>query len=97
MGLHFMADSAFQPSFISQNKNRKWGLLFFHALTSATLVAISFVFFDVYSTWKFITIIVTHMAIDKWKSNTPRDEAHFYCIYIDQGLHIVINTILLFM
>lgn len=97
VGLHFIADSALQDDFTKRNKGKRWISLFLHAVASATLVCIALMYFEVYATWKFITIIVTHMAIDKWKSNTPRDEAHFYCIYIDQGLHIVINTILLFM
>lgn len=96
LGLHYIADFPLQSDFIAKMKGTKLYILFAHAMIYATVISIGLIWLNAFTTWKLIIVLLSHMAIDKWKSNKPKDDAHWYLIYYDQAGHILINTFLLF-
>lgn len=78
-----------QPSFLAKNKNRKPIIMFFHALMVSGVVSIPMYLFDVFEAPLILFLIVSHMTIDQWKSGVPKTDDYFYCIYIDQLLHLL--------
>lgn len=92
IGLHFIADFPLQGSFIADMKGKRLYILFAHAFIYAFAISIGLAYLGAYADWKMAVILITHMAIDKWKSS--QDEAHWNLIYIDQALHMIINTVL---
>lgn len=94
---HCLADMCWQPSFIAHNKNRKFVLMFFHALTVTGVISIALYIFNVFTFAAVFFLLWTHILIDTWKSRQPKDDDHFWCIYVDQGLHLLTMIIVVHM
>ncbi|KKL07219.1 hypothetical protein LCGC14_2588190, partial [marine sediment metagenome] len=77
-----------QTPFIAKHKGRDWMLMMDHIILYAGPIIFTLVFFERYQLWKAIFILVGHLLPDLWKSRQPKDEAHWYCLYIDQGIHL---------
>lgn len=86
---HMFSDMALQPSFFSKNKDKKPVLMLFHTMMVTGAVSIPIVLFGTLTYPIIIFLIVTHFAVDSWKSRVPKDDEHFWAIYVDQGLHLV--------
>lgn len=78
-----------QPSFIAHNKHRKFVLMFFHALSVTGVVSIVMYIFGIFTVLSVSGLLISHIIIDTWKSRQPKDDEHFWCIYVDQFLHFV--------
>jgi len=96
LGAHYIADFPLQGSYIADNKGKRWYILMAHAFIYATVIAIALMFLGKYEVWKWFVVFAVHFMTDKWKSGQPKDEAHWHYIYYDQGLHIGVNILLLF-
>ena len=92
---HCLADMCWQPSFIAHNKHRLFVLMVFHALTVSSVISIPMYIFG-YECFAVgvIFLISTHILIDTWKSRQPKDDAHFWCLYVDQGAHLLAMIII---
>ena len=90
---HCIADMCIQPSFIAHNKGRIFGLMFFHALTVTGIITIPMFLFNSFSLQAIIILLVSHIIIDTWKSRQIKDDAHFWCNYVDQFSHLVFIVI----
>lgn len=86
---HCLADMCWQSSFISHNKNRKFVLMFFHALCVTGMISIPLYVFNVLTFATILFLLISHIMVDVWKSNQPKDDDHFWCIYVDQTLHLL--------
>jgi len=90
---HCLSDMCWQSSFVSGRKGQKLVILFFHALCVTGAISIPmYILSDPLEYMLPISIvylIFTHVVVDHWKSNSPRDDEHFYYIYIDQLLHLM--------
>ena len=86
---HHLGDMVFQTSFIAQYKRDKIFVMLFHAIIWAGVVSIPLYLFGMFTYWKIAWLVFGHAAIDTWKVRQPRDEKHFWCIYVDQILHWV--------
>ena len=86
---HCMADMVFQSNFISKNKGKKVFCMISHLIIWTGWITIVLQYFEMWALWKFVFLFLGHWITDFWKSNSPKDEAHFYYIYIDQGIHFI--------
>ena len=86
---HMFADMALQPSFFAKKKAERPGIMLFHTMMVTGAVSIPIFIFGTLTYPIIAFLIVTHFIIDSWKSRVPKDDAHFYAIYLDQGLHFV--------
>lgn len=90
---HLLYDCHIQDgTFIAKRKGDKLFALIVHAGTNAlaSSTAVWVILGHICPWWVPVCIFVSHMMVDRWKSRTPKDEAHFYYIYIDQGLHYAV-------
>ena len=94
---HCFADMALQPSFIAHNKDKRFILMFFHALMVTGSVTIPVFIFGTLTLNVVLVLLLSHIVIDSWKSRQPKDDKHFWCIYVDQGLHLLFIIIAAFM
>ena len=86
---HCMGDMVFQTSFISKNKSKRPLLMLFHVIIWTGTVCLALYFTGLLKTWHIIFLAVVHFATDSWKSRQPKDDEHFWCIYVDQFVHFV--------
>lgn len=84
---HIIGDMSLQTEFIAMNKGKKWYLMFCHIMIYTGVIGIALLLLNIFNWWGVLWIAVSHYAMDKWKSLQPRDEAHFWQIYLDQGWH----------
>jgi len=84
---HMIGDMSLQTSFIAQNKGKYFYLMFAHVMIYMGVIGIAFNLLGIFNWYAMLWIAVGHLAMDMWKSRQPRDDAHFYQIYIDQGWH----------
>ncbi len=90
---HCIGDMVFQTNFIAQYKGKDWLAMLSHLIIYTGCIALALTLMDIYSFWKIALVFVTHLAIDSWKSKTPKDEAHWHYLYYDQGMHLIILII----
>ncbi len=87
---HLLYDFHWQGAFIADNKGKRIFLLFIHALTWTMFVSLPLFYFEMpLPIWKPLFLFVTHFFVDMWKAKQPKDDAHFYLIYIDQAIHLL--------
>lgn len=91
---HCIADMCLQPSFIAHNKHRINILMFFHAFTVSSVASIPmYIFNHEHFVIAVIFLTLTHIVIDSWKSRQPKDDDHLWCLYVDQGAHLLAMVI----
>jgi hypothetical protein len=84
---HLLTDFVLQPTGWIESRNKKKFQsvhLYLHGLITA-LVALLFI--GVHYWWVALIILVTHIAIDGWKSYRPNETKYFL---IDQCLHLIV-------
>lgn len=84
---HLLTDFVLQPTSWIESRNKKHFQsvhLYLHGLVTA-LVALLFI--GIHYWWVVLIILVTHIAIDGWKSYRPNETKYFL---IDQCLHLAI-------
>jgi len=84
---HLLTDFVLQPTRWIESRNRKHFqsvYLYLHGLITA-LVALLLI--GIHYWWVVLTILVTHILIDGWKSYQPKETKYFL---IDQGLHLLV-------
>jgi hypothetical protein len=86
---HYLGDMAWQKPEIAHGKSKRWYLMLTHVMVWAGTISVALYVFGLFAFWKVIFLVVGHFLIDEWKSKQPKDDAHWYQIYIDQGLHII--------
>ena len=60
-----------------------------HVIIWTTIICVPLRLFEVLTWWHPIFLFVIHYLSDKWKSSQPKDDAHWYLIYWDQGIHLI--------
>lgn len=82
--LHHLADVAFQPSWLIENKKVHWWSIYEHAMVWTFVISVGLVVFGAFSWWKVLFLLVGHFIIDAfryWKFKS------WNYIYLDQALH----------
>lgn len=87
--VHLLYDFHWQGPFISEAKGKYNFILAVHALTWTLLLCGVLYYFHHFAPWMMVFLFVSHAVTDYWKSHQPKDEAHFWLIYVDQGLHLL--------
>lgn len=96
LGAHFIGDICLQTDTMANQKSKRFYLLLAHAVVYGTVVSLMLFHLGVFADWKFPLIILSHIIVDSWKSKQPRTDDAYNLVYVDQGIHIGINTILAF-
>ena len=84
---HMIGDMSLQTSFIAHNKGKDKFIMFSHVMIYLGVIGVTLHLLNIFSWWFIVWIAVGHWSMDMWKSRQPKDDAHFYQIYIDQGWH----------
>ncbi len=84
---HMIGDMSFQTTFIAHNKGKYFFLMFAHIMIYLGTIGIALHLLNIFSWYAIVWIGIGHWAMDLWKSRQPKDDEHFYQIYIDQGWH----------
>jgi hypothetical protein len=93
---HYIADYPLQGDFLAQTKGKYWYSLLAHSIIYGLTIALCYKLIDVFTIWKAIVLIGSHMIIDYKKATAKnKDKALTTYLYIDQILHLIINIILL--
>ena len=94
--LHFVADFPMQGSYLAMTKGKVFYSLIAHSVIYAGILSCGLYLLGIYAIWKSVVLLVSHVVIDYWKSHAKNIEnQNGIYLYIDQGFHIVINTVLL--
>ena len=86
---HMIGDMVLQTSFIAQQKGKRFYLMFCHIISYLGAIGITLHIFNIFSWYGMLWIGIGHLAMDSWKSRQPKDDKHFWCIYVDQGWHFL--------
>lgn len=93
---HYIADYPLQGDFLAQTKGKYWYSLLAHSIIYGLTIALCYKLIGVFTIWKAIVLIGSHMIIDYKKATAKnKDKALTTYLYIDQILHLIINIILL--
>lgn len=93
---HYIADYPLQSDFLAQTKGKYSYSLLVHSIIYGLTVSLCFKFIGVFAIWKAIALILSHIAIDYKKATAKnKDKALTTYLYIDQGIHLIINFILM--
>lgn len=94
---HYVLDYPLQGEFLAQTKGKYWYSLLAHSLIYALGMTICFKLIGVFAIWKVAILLISHYIIDYNKATAKnKNKALTTYLYIDQGLHIGINLLLLF-
>lgn len=92
---HYICDYPLQGDFLAQTKGKYFYSLLAHSIIYGLGIALVFKMLGVFTIWKAIVLVVSHIVIDYKKSHAKnKDKALTTYLYIDQGLHIGLNTLL---
>lgn len=95
---HYIADYPLQGNFLAHTKGTLWYSLFAHSIIYAGVLSVCLAYVQAFALWKGLAIFISHVVIDYKKANAKnKDKALTTYLYIDQALHIAINSLLLFM
>lgn len=64
---HALADWHWQTPFVTENKGRRYVVMFMHCLGWAGCIGAVLSFFGLFSIYKFLFLFFGHWVIDKWK------------------------------
>ena len=96
--LHFVADFPMQGSYLAMTKGKMFYSLIAHSIIYAGILSCGLYLLGIYAIWKSVVLLVSHVVIDYWKSRAKNiEKQNGIYLYIDQVLHIGINTALLLM
>ena len=93
---HYVLDYPLQSDFLATTKGKFFYSLLAHSLIYGLGIALCFKLIGVFAMWKVFVLVISHIVIDYKKSHAAnKDKALTSYLYIDQGLHIAINVILM--
>lgn len=94
---HFVADFPMQGEFLATMKGKNNYLMFCHVMVYTAIICLVLWVVGIYAIWKFALLIISHFAIDYWKCHfAPWETALTMNLYVDQVLHFIVLSILLF-
>lgn len=92
---HYIADYPLQGDFLAQTKGKYFYSLLAHSIIYGLSIALVFKLLGLFAIWKAFVLVVIHIIIDYKKATAKnKDKALASYLYIDQGLHLIINFIL---
>lgn len=92
---HYICDYPLQGDFLAQTKGKYWYSLFVHSIIYGLGMALALKLLGVFAIWKAVVLIISHIIIDYKKATANnKDLALTTYLYVDQGLHLMINFIL---
>ena len=95
---HYLLDYPLQGDFLAQTKGKYWYSLLAHSVIYGLGMAFILKILGVFTVWKAIILVASHLVIDYKKATAKdKDKALTSYLYIDQGLHISINLLMLFL
>ena len=91
LGLHHLADVAFQPSWLIKNKQKHLFAHYEHAFVWSFVVTLGLILLGIFAPWKFFFLFFVHACIDiffylclpKWYTKK------YNWVWIDQALHYI--------
>lgn len=86
---HCIGDMILQSSFMSNFKSKFWYPMFSHVFIWTATVSLVLSYLGLFTPGKFVFLFIGHWLMDAWKSRQPRDDAHRWCMYVDQGWHFI--------
>jgi len=93
---HLLYDFHWQGSFIAENKGKYVFILAVHALTWACLLSAVLMFYGRLLPWHLVFLAMTHFVCDGWKCQMPKDDKHFWALYVDQAIHFATIAVVAF-
>jgi hypothetical protein len=95
--VHLLYDFHWQGDFVGTMKAKYDFILWVHSATWSLLIILVFYYHGIVLTGGMVAwLILSHMAIDRWKARSPNDESKLtWRLWVDQGLHLV-SIVLLF-
>jgi len=82
--LHHIADVAWQPSWLVENKKKHLWSIYEHCVIWAGVISLGLYTIGGYSMWKFFFLLIGHFIIDVLRYRVFTD---WKWIYLDQTLH----------
>ena len=86
---HCLSDMVFQSNFMANFKSKFWYPMCSHVFIWTTSISLVLHYFQIFNYWKFAFLFIGHWVMDAWKSKQPRDDDHRWCMYVDQGWHLI--------
>lgn len=95
---HYLLDYPLQNDFLAQTKGKYLYSLFAHSMIYGLGIAFVLELIGVFSIWKAIVLVVSHIVIDWLKATAKnKDKTLTSYLYVDQFLHVVIDLLMLFL
>lgn len=95
---HYIADYPLQGEFLAQTKGKYFYSLLVHSIIYGLTISFALNYMGAFALYKAFILVVSHIVIDYKKATAKnKDKALTTYLYIDQLLHISINTILYFL
>lgn len=85
---HHIGDIALQSDWVAMNKGKYWFVLIWHCIIWAGCICIALEYFNSFSLWKPVFLVVGHYCIDLWKCRTSKKLDEWRLI-VDQMLHFI--------
>lgn len=89
--LHHLADCAFQPSWLIENKKKHLFAIYEHVQIYAGVLSFGLYWFNVFHMWHFFYLLIGHFLIDSFFYRVlPRlrnEDKQYWYVYPDQALH----------
>jgi len=86
---HCVGDMLMQNRFMIEYKSKFWYPMFCHVFIWSTCISLVLGYLGIFTYAKFAFLFAGHYAMDSWKSRTPRDDKHYWCMHVDQGWHLI--------
>lgn len=95
---HYVLDYPLQSDFLAKTKGQYFYSLFAHSVIYGLGMALVLKILGVFTLWKAVVLVCSHIIIDYFKASAKdKDKALTTYLYIDQGLHICIDVLMLFL
>ena len=95
---HYILDFPMQTCPQAQTKGKYFYSLLSHSLTYGLGMAFVFELIGVFTIWKAIVLVGSHIIIDYFKATAKdKEKSMTIYLYIDQFLHIFINILLYYL
>ena len=93
---HFIGDWALQNPWVADNKGKYWYVLFAHCMIWTGVISGILLFFDVFTIWKAVFLLIGHITIDKWKTmKPPTDWWYIYPDFMTDSIQMRYHKLLL--
>jgi hypothetical protein len=95
---HYIADWALQTEFVARNKGKYGYIMFSHSMVWTGVICFVLNYYNAYSLWKLVFLLVGHMWMDQYKMDRVKEDCsasretekhNLRLLYIDQAWHFV--------